>query len=179
MFTYKEALKHFGGRHGIRKAIKEGTLIHVGYDTYSTEASYDTFAAALKRYPLCIVTGQTAYYILGLSDIAPEKIDLASKRGGAKINNQKIKQHFIPEKWLDVGRSSVTYNGAVVPIYDQERMLVELMRNRKKMPYDVYKDIVMSYRKRANEIDIYKLQDYADRVPRGKAYLDMIMKEVY
>lgn len=179
LLTYEDALAQFGSRHYIRKAVKSGELSHVTRGIYSTEKNHDSFAVTLKKYPLAIITGQTAYYILGFSDVIPDKIDLAIKRGGTIINNTQVNQHFIPKEWLNVGKSTVTYNGSTVCVYDQERMLIELIRNRNKMPYDVYKSVIEAYRKRSGMIDIYKLQDYAELISRGRAYLNTIMKEVF
>lgn len=179
LLTYEDALTQFGSRHFIRKAVESGDLFPVTRGIYSTEENHDSLTATLKKYVSAIVTGQTAYYLLGLSDVIPDKIDLATKRGGTIIHNSQISQHFIPEDWLDVGKSTITYNGYLACIYNQERMLIELIRNRNKMPYDVYKEIIESYRKRSDSIDIYKLQDYAELIPRGQAYLSTIMKEVY
>lgn len=70
-------------------------------------------------------------------------------------------------------------DGARVAVYDKERMLLELMRTRNKLPYDLYREAVQSYRREANDLDIYKLQDYAEAIPRGNAYLDRAMEEVF
>jgi len=132
-----------------------------------------------KRYPDAIVTGLTAYYIHGLTDVVPDVIDVATKRGGAKIQSPQIKQQFISQDWIAIGKSIAVHDGVELTIYDQERMLLELMRERNKLPYDLYKEVVSSYRRRAENLDIYKLQDYAEAMPRGKKYLAIILKEVY
>ena len=41
----------------------------------------------------------------------------------------------------------MTIEDAEVNIYDKERMLIELVRNKKNIPYDMYKEIVNNYRK--------------------------------
>ena len=64
-------------------------------------------------------------------------------------------------------------------MYDKERMLLELMRHEEQAAYDLYREAVRSYRREANDLDIYKLQDYAEAIPRGNAYLNRAMEEVF
>lgn len=178
LLSYKEAIDKLGSRHYVRKAVSLGQLHHAGRGMYSTDENEDPLGVIAKRHPDGILTGQTALYAHGLIDAPPNKIDLATKRGGTKISDQTVQQHFIPAEWLEVGKSRVEVDGTILPAYDLERMLLELMRSRNKIPYDLYREAVASYRRRADEIDVYKLQDYAETMPRGDAYLDRAMEEV-
>ena len=179
LLTYEDALEVFGTRFHIRKAVSEGRLHHVGYNRYSLDEYYPSLNTLLTLYPMAIVTGLTAYYIHGLTDVIPEEIDLATKRGGTTIKDAHARQYFIPEEWLEIGKTVLAHDGVDVVVYDLERMLLELARNKNKLPYDVYKEVIASYRKRADSLDIYKLQDYAGKIPRGGSYLNTIMKEVF
>lgn len=179
LLTYREALDKLGSRHYVRKAVSLGQLHPAGRGMYSTDKHEDSLAVVARRYPDGILTSQTALYVHGLIDMPPERIDLATKRGGTKIPDQAVRQHFVPAEWLGVGRTRTEVEGVSLLVYDQERMLLELMRSRSKLPYDMYREAVASYRKRSDKIDIYKLQDYAERMPRGEAYLNRAMEEVF
>ena len=109
----------------------------------------------------------------------PDRIDLATKRGGTKIRDAAVRQHFIPEGRLGVGRSTVSVDGTELAAYDPERMLLELMRSRNKLPYDLYREAVASFRRRSERLDIYRLQDYAEAIPHGEAHLERAMEEVF
>ncbi len=37
---------------------------------------------------------------------------------------------------------------ATINIYDKERMLIELIRNKNQMAFDYYKEIISNYRKK-------------------------------
>lgn len=179
ILTYSEALEHFGNRYQLRKAVAEGRLQRCGRGLYSTDDDISIIASVTTQYPDAVLTGTTALYLYGFIDMPPEQIDVATKRGGTKIPNQAVKQTFTPVESLDVGKSALEVDGQNVPTYDMERMLLELMRIRNKIPYDLYREAVQSYRKRADELDIYKLQDYAATIPRGNSYLERAMKEVF
>lgn len=163
----------------MRRAVELGEIRHVGRNLYATEASDSVLGSLSKLYPGVIVTGPTALYLHGLIDLPPEQIDVATKRGGTKIVQPGIRQTFVPCEWLNVGDSTVTHDGVEVRAYDLERMLLELIRSRNKLPYDVYKEAVNAYRKLADELDIYKLEEYADRIPRGQAYLNRALEKVF
>lgn len=90
-----------------------------------------------------------------------------------------MRQHFIPEGWLGVGRSTVSVDGTELAAYDPERMLLELTRSRNKLPYDLYREAVASFRRRSERLDIYRLQDYAEAIPHGEAHLERAMEEVF
>lgn len=90
-----------------------------------------------------------------------------------------MRQHFIPEGWLGVGRSTVSVDGTELAAYAPERMLLELMRSRNKLPYDLYREAVASFRRRSERLDIYRLQDYAEAIPHGEAHLERAMEEVF
>ena len=167
VITYREALAELGSRYRVRKAVSEGTLHPVGRGMYSTNRDEDALAVIAKRYPGGILTGQTALYAHGLVTAPPDRIDLATKRGGTKIRDAAVRQHFIPEGWLGVGRSTVSVDGTELAAYDPERMLLELMRSRNKLPYDLYREAVASFRRRSERLDIYRLQDYAEAIPQG------------
>ena len=48
-----------------------------------------------------------------------------------------------------------------VNIYDKERMLIELIRYKTKLPYELYKEVINSYRKIKEQIDFIKVYKYA------------------
>lgn len=179
VITYQEALSELGNRYRVRRAVSEGSLHSVGRGVYSTNRNEDDLAVIAKRYSGGILTGQAALYAHGLVTAPPDRIDLATKRGGTKIHDGAVHQHFIPEEWLSVGKSTVSMDGVEFAAYDLERMLLELMRSRNKLPYDLYREAVASFRRRSEHLDIYRLQDYAEAIPRGEAYLERAMEEVF
>jgi hypothetical protein len=68
---------------------------------------------------------------------------------------------------------------AVIRIYDKERMLIELLRFKKKFPFDYYKEIISNYRKLIYDLDIERIQDYAEIFPRSRIISDALEMEVF
>jgi hypothetical protein len=48
----------------------------------------------------------------------------------------------------------------------------------KKLPFDLYKEVLAAYRKRAADLDYTKLQEYSRLLPGGRTNLERIIREV-
>ena len=70
------------------------------------------------------------------------------------------------------------YGGATIRIYDKERMLIELIRNKKALTFDYYKEIIESYRRIVQTLDIESLQDYIPAFPKQNYIWKAIELEV-
>ena len=80
---------------------------------------------------------------------------------------------------MNNGKTCVTIDGMTVNIYDKERLLVELIRNEKKIPFDYYKEIINNYRKIVDELDMYKLEEYISLYKNSNKINDKILREVF
>ena len=100
----------------------------------------------MKKYPKTILTGEYAFYCHGLTDVVPEKYDLATASKAARLKDNRVRQIYVREDIFLLGVTEKEVDGGKVRIYDKERMLIELLRNKNSMPYDLYKEIIMHYR---------------------------------
>jgi hypothetical protein len=56
--------------------------------------------------------------------------------------------------------------------------LIELIRNKSKLPFDYYKEIISSYRRRTDELDFMLVEEYAEKLPKTKAVMEVVQMEV-
>lgn len=70
-------------------------------------------------------------------------------------------------------------DGEKVNIYDRERLLIELIRKRKKIPFDYYKEIIGNYREIINELDMYKIEKYLSLFKNDINLTDALQREVF
>ena len=70
------------------------------------------------------------------------------------------------------------YQGYRIKIYNKERMLVELMRYKNKLPFDYYKEIVLNYRRIIQTLDIGKIEEYVMASPKRELIMDRLQLEV-
>lgn len=74
----------------------------------------------------------------------------------------KLKKH--------TGRSSI-YNR-------KERLLIELIRNKRKFSFDLYKEIISNYRKLIHKMDMTQIMEYAYELPKTNMVMETIRLEI-
>ena len=126
-----------------------------------------------------IFTLESAFYYHNLTDVIPDKNVLAIKRGSYLKNDSTVKFVTYIDKYFEVGKTTIVVDGVEIKIYNKERMLIELIRNRKSYGFDYYKEIINNYREIRDQLDIGKLTDYINIFSNDDYLYDVIMKEVF
>ena len=60
----------------------------------------------------------------------------------------------------------------------KERMLVELIRYKSKLPYDYYKEIGLNYRRILPTLDVQEIQDLTLAAPKSNKVFEVLQAEV-
>lgn len=89
----------------------------------------------------------------------PEKYHIATRAKAAKLLDTRIEQIYVRDDLLLFGVVEKEISEVIVKIYDKERMLIELLRNKNSMPYDLYKEIIGNYRKIIEGLQIWRIQN--------------------
>ena len=93
--------------------------------------------------------------------------------------DSRVEQIYTRDDLLHKGVIEVEIRGVKAKIYDKERMLIELLRNKNSMPYDLYKEILGNYRKIMDTLQIWRIQEYADIFPKSKMINNALEEEVF
>ena len=179
LYTFKELEKILKSDYQIKKAIADGRIFRVEKGIYSQNQFVHPLDVITKKYPHAVFTMDSAFYFHGLSDVIPDKTYLAVKRNSTKINDPAIVPVFATEKFLDIGKTQITFEGVTINAYNKERMLIELIRNKKSMAYDYYKEIIGSYRKIMNSLDTESIEDYSRAFDFENYIFRTIQEEVF
>lgn len=171
VLTFAKCIEMFGSKYLIKKALAEGRLFRIAKGFYSESELVSEVSLISAKYPGAVFTMNTAFYHYGLTDSVPEKYYLAAERG-AKISDRSVALKFENCDILFLGAVQENLNGTTVTMYNRERMLLELIRNKSGMPFDYYKEIILSYRKIIDYLDMQLVQDYLPQMPKS----DMIRK---
>ena len=174
----KECLEQYGSDYYIRQRVEAGELHRIGKGIFAEESFVPELALISWKYPKAVLTMLSAFYHYGLTDVIPDQYDLATDRDAAKIADPRIHQYFVPKESLLLGATSAEERGISFQIYDRERMLVELLRYKSKLPFDLYKEVLLNYRRIMPQLDIQKIQDYALAVPKSNMILNALQMEV-
>ncbi len=178
LFSYKDCEARFGNHYQVKKAVLDGALYKVESGVYSDRANVSELEVVAFKYPRSVFTLDSAFYYHGLTDVIPEKYCLATSKDAPKIRDQRVKQVFHRDDKFSVGISAMERQGTMIRIYNRERMLVELIRNAKSLPFDYYKEIIESYRRSVYTLDMEKLQEYLTAFSKGESILEAIELEV-
>ncbi|MGN0888722.1 MAG: hypothetical protein ACI4UY_07565 [Kiritimatiellia bacterium] len=180
VMNYSVCCEKFGGRYRTDQLIREGKLFKVATGLYSDTPDWSDIEVVLAKYPNAVVTLQSAYYYYELSDSIPEVFHLATDRDASKIYDERIVQHFMPKGTIGIGVvASKFMSDEVSRIFDKERLLIETARNKTKLPYDLYKEVVESFRKIKETLYPSKLTDYLESFPKRDSILRTIESEVF
>ena len=178
LYSYKELKEKLKSNYQIELAIREGKYFKIEEGIYSSKPSANSLAIIFKKYPYAVLYGESAYYFYNLTDFIPNKIVLAT-RVKSKICSEHIKQVRLQDNLYNLGVQEVRIDEDIIRVYDKERMLIELARNKNKMGYDEYKEIVINYRKIADDLDIEKIEEYLKNYTNGDKLFEIIQNEVF
>ena len=180
LYKYTELLKNtkFNNAKKIKKAINDKKLFKYDNGLYSENNYVSELELVSQKYKNAVFTSDSAFFYHGLTDNIPNKYYLATKKKARKIQNTRISQVFMEDKYLNIGITEIDYNNTKIKVYDLERMLIELVRHKNVIPYDMYKEIINNYRKIVDKLNLLKLQNYLSKFKYKYKYLKMIQDEV-
>ena len=179
IYTHGELKDKGLDNYNINKKVESKELYKIENGLYSDTEKYNHLEYIVKKYPNSVFTGESAFFYLGLTDYIPSKYFLATKHNAQKIANEKIEQIFMANHFFEIGKIEMNYNNVKINIYNKERMLIELIRNKNSISFDYYKEIIGNYREISDEIDMSLLADYLEKFANGKNIFDIIHREVF
>ncbi len=56
--------------------------------------------------------------------------------------------------------------------------MIELLRNKNSWPHDLYKEVLMHYREQIQDLEIWRIQEYAAVFPKSKMIAKALDEEV-
>ena len=178
IINYNECLQKYKNNYQINKALALGELFKIEPGIYSDKDFEFETAIISKKYPKAVFTMKSAFYYLGLTDVIPDKYYLVTDKDDAKIRDDRVIQSYDNFDILELGMTMREVDGTLIRIYGYERMLLELIRNKKRLPFDYYKEIILNYRKRIDTMDITFMQDMAEEMPKSEMIIRGIEMEV-
>lgn len=135
----------------LKKYVDDNRLIRVRKGLYTLSDSFsDEYLLLQARSGKTVFSYGTALFLWGLSDRAPHYIDMTVPQGAnisnLKRDNPRIRFHYIQEPLYAIGiTETVSPQGGVVRLYDKERCLCDLIRDKKDMDMQLYTQAVKEY----------------------------------
>ncbi len=148
----------------IREMLECGLIEKLGYGLYSLSGEdVDEYCEFQQKCPKGVFSYGTSAYFWDLSDKVPNVLSCTVPRGyntsRLKIDT-KVRYHYVPQDLYNVGIIEITSpQGAKIYVYDRERTICDLVRDRKKVDMQLYSNALNVYFK-SREKNIRRLMKY-------------------
>lgn len=135
----------------LRKYVADGKLEQIRKGLYVlADDLADEFALIQIQSTKAVFSYGTALYLLGMSDRTPHIFDISVPQGTnisrLKRDNQNIRCHYVQPDVYDVGITEITSpQGAIVRIYDKERCICDLIKDKDKVDIQIYTQAIKDY----------------------------------
>jgi predicted transcriptional regulator of viral defense system len=177
--SYKDCRERFGSAYQIEKAIKKGLIKKVELGVYSDSEHVSELEVIQFKYPKAVLTLDSAYFYYDLTDVIPDMYHLATLSNATAISDPRIKQYYVPNKIHSIGITEIEYCGDKVRTYDLERLLIETARMKSKLPSELYKEVILSFRAKENSLSKEKIGQYLPHFPKRNMIERILYEEVF
>lgn len=179
LLSFAECMNQYGNQYQIQKQLDNRKLFKLEAGIYSTVPGVSELELIAYKYPNAVFTMDSAFFYHGLTDVIPSSFCLATPKSARPIADKRVKQFYHRKEVFSIGKTIIRQNSVSIPIYDCERMLIELIRNKNNLPFDFYKEVIENYRRRIDRMDIENLQNYLVAFPRQNHIFEAIQLEVF
>lgn len=148
----------------LKSLVEEGILDKESKGIYSVADYFvDEYKVIQMRSVKAIFSYGTALYLLGLSDRTPHFFDVSVPQGcnisRIKKDNPTLRFHYVKKEWWNIGITSIrTPFGGMVNIYNKERCICDLIRNKNDVDIQLFTQALKDYFKQ--KCDIRLLDEY-------------------
>ena len=163
------------------KFIHENDYEKVGPGMYvSPDTFEDELLVLSKRCPNGVISHDEALYHYGLIDREPSyhTITVYSGYNASRLTQAGYKVYYVKKELLELGKTEVISNcGNAIPMYDLERTMVDLIRNRSQFEIQDFNAALKSYAARKDK-DLNKLSLYAEKFRVGnvlRTYMGVLL----
>ena len=135
----------------IKKYLDAGKLEQVRKGLYVlSDGFFDEFALLQVQSTKAIYSHGTALFLWGLSDRTPHIFDITLPRGTnvsrLKKDNINLRCHYVDKELYEIGiTETVSPQGARVKLYDKERCICDLIRNKDQVDIQIYTQAIKCY----------------------------------
>ncbi len=179
LYDYDEIIKLCKGYTNFHNAINKKKIFKIEKGIYSTKKDVNPFEVFVKKHKNIIFTMESALYYLGISDQIPNKYYIATDKDATKYKEKNVKQYFVHNNLVNLGTRDFTHYGVKIKIYNKERLLLELIKYKNKLPFDYYKEAIQYYRDHIDELNIRLVQNYLKDFPKKNFIQNILRTEVF
>ena len=163
------------------KYVKDNNYERVGPGMYASKDDIvDELLVLHKRCSKGVISHDEALYYYGLIDREPlsHTITVYSGFNASRLIKSGYTVYYVSKDLLNVGKVNVIDNfGNEIPMYDLERTVIDLIRNRSKFEIQDFTTALKTYAKRPDK-NLSRLYEYAKafRVDKTlRTYMEVLL----
>lgn len=163
----------------IVRLVDDGVLDRVrhGYYELADNPLPNEEQVIAKLFPDGIVCHYSALFHYGYSDRTPSEWHIAFPRTVSRsrlaLDYPPITPYFVKDELFDLGKTTSTFQGFELPVYDRERIICDCFKRRNRMDAELFNKAVIWYM-RDSKKDIARLTEYAEKLRVRKAVYDVM-----
>lgn len=157
----KDLEKHNIHRQYVKKLVDEDYLEKVSKGIYVKKGkSVNEFFILGRKYQKGVFSHNTALYFYNMTDRTPLQLDLTFP-SNVGVHDDTIKIHYIKNNLLTLGMEDMKLqDGTTIKIYNMERTICDIVRDRNKIDPQIFNDALKEYMKKKNK-NFLRLYKYA------------------
>lgn len=151
VITNKEAKKLGYTRYNLSELTKSGQLERLRPGLYQLKGKViDDFVLISSNSNRIIFSHQTALYLHDLSDRTPGVFHISVPQGynasHIKKRYEDLQVHYVKKDLYEIGKTEIkSPQGNLIPIYDIERTICDIIIDRKKIDKQIFTDAIKRY----------------------------------
>lgn len=129
----------------INKLIKDNYIKRISTGIYGKTDSFDDeYYIFQQRYKKSVFSYNTALFMLGITEVTPDKIDITvSREYNVHSLDDKVRVHYINKKYLNMGTIIVKSPfGNDVISYNIERTICDIVKNENSLDKEQINKII-------------------------------------
>ncbi len=147
--------------------IKDRGLERVARGIYLSEDAWpdELYLLYLQNRRICF-SQETALYLHGLMEREPRQVSVTVMAGynASHLRKKGVRVFQVKREIYEMGLSSIMTNyGNRVVVYDQERTICDIIKNKENMDIQVFQTAMKEYMQE-NEKQLFNLMTYAVRL---------------
>lgn len=166
IISSKDLKKNNINYYQIEKLIESNYIKRISKGIYGKTNSFDDYYSIIQqRYKRVVFSYNTALYLMGETEVVPDKIDITVPREyNVNSFDKRIRVHYIKKDYLDLGIMEIkSPYGNVVKCYNLERTICDIVKNQSNLDREQINKIIRNSFLH-NKIDGTKLIDYSKKL---------------
>lgn len=165
----------------LTRMIERGIIERVARGVYiSSDTIEDTYYTTQAICKKGVFSHETALYFHDLCDRTPIKLQLTvpTNYNNILIKNKNYQFFYVKEELYEVGITEIkTPYGNKIKIYDLERTICDIIRNKKKIEIALFTDAMKRYAERRdrNSIKLHKYAKLFNIEEKLRKYLEVLL----